>query len=96
MSLKGFFTDLPDPRIDRTKEHDLIDILMIAIVAVICGADDWNMIEEFGKKKQSWLKSFLDLRNGIPSHDTFNRVFSMIDPQKFSSCFIKWTNLSIK
>lgn len=92
MSLKGFFTDLPDPRIDRTKEHDLIDILMIAIVAVICGADDWNMIEEFGKKKQSWLKSFLDLRNGIPSHDTFNRVFSMIDPQKFSSCFIKWTN----
>jgi predicted transposase YbfD/YdcC len=92
MNVKEFFTDLPDPRIDRTKEHDLIDILMIAIVAVICGADDWNMIEEFGKKKQIWLQSFLGLRNGIPSHDTFNRVFSMIDPQKFGSCFIKWTN----
>ena len=51
MSLKGYFTELPDPKRDRTKEHDLIDILMIAIVAVICGADDWNMIEEFGKKK---------------------------------------------
>lgn len=92
MSLKEYFTELPDPRIDRTKAHDLIDILMIAIVAVLCGADDWNMIEEFGKKKQNWLQSFLGLRNGIPSDDTFNRVFSMIDPQKFSKCFINWTN----
>ena len=92
MSLKEYFTELPDPRIDRTQAHDLIDILMIAIVAVICGSDDWNMIEEFGKKKQNWLEGFLRLRNGIPSHDTFNRVFSMIDPQKFSNCFINWTN----
>lgn len=91
MKLKDYFLELPDPRIERTKAHDLIDILVISIVAIICGADDWNMIEAFGKTKQGWFSEFLTLRNGIPSHDTFNRVFSMLDPKKFNECFIKWT-----
>ena len=91
MDLKTYFSELPDPRVDRTKAHDLIDILIIAITAIICGADDWNMIAEFGELKKDWFQGFLTLRNGIPSHDTFNRVFSMLDPKKFGECFIKWT-----
>lgn len=75
------FKDISDPRIERKKLHSLIDILSIGISAVICGADNWNEIVTFGKAKEAWLRTFLELKNGIPSHDTFNRVFSLLTPE---------------
>jgi predicted transposase YbfD/YdcC len=85
-----YFADLPDPRVDRTKKHRLDDILVIALCAVICGADSFEEIERFGKARRDWLGRFLALPNGIPSHDTFNRVFAALDRQKFSACFARW------
>ncbi len=81
---------MEDPRVDRTKRHKLIDILTIAICAVICGADSWVAIELYGCTKYEWLKTFLELPNGIPSHDTFARVFAQLDPQQFQECFLSW------
>lgn len=81
---------MSDPRIDRTKRHNLIDILTIAICAVICGADSWVAIELYGCTKYEWLKTFLELPNGIPSHDTFARVFAQLNPQQFQECFLNW------
>ena len=75
---------------DRTKRHGLPDILGIAICAVICGADGWTQIELFGRSKEKWFRTFLDLPNGIPSHDTFRRVFNMLDPDAFEKCFMAW------
>ena len=83
-----YFGCLPNPRIDRTKDHKLLDILAVAICAVICGADGWVGVEEFGKSKLDWFKQFLELPNGIPSHDTFGRVFSRLDAEKFAECFV--------
>lgn len=84
------FGSLEDPRIDRTKRHTLIDIVVIAICGAICGADDWVAIEAFGNAKREWLAECLDLPNGIPSHDTFGRVFSRLDPEPFQRCFLAW------
>ncbi len=84
------FEALEDPRMDRTKEHSLPDILGIAICAVICGADGWTQMEMFGQSKEKWFRTFLDLPNGIPSHDTFRRVFNMLDPEAFEKCFMAW------
>jgi len=81
---------LTDPRIDRTKLHKLLDIVVIAICAVIAGADNWEDIAEFGQAKVDWFKRFLELPNGIPSHDTFNRVFARLDPQEFRQGFMSW------
>lgn len=89
-SIVKHFSKVKDPRIDRTKRHQLLDILIIAICGVICGADSWVDIELFGKTKIAWLKSFLKLPNGIPSHDTFGRVFAAIDPEEFESSFMEW------
>ena len=89
-SIGEHFADLDDPRIDRTKLHSLHDILVIAICAVICGADTWDDIEWFGKSKEAWFRTFLELPNGIPSHDTFNRVFASLDAEQFRGCFISW------
>jgi len=75
---------------DRTKLHALSDILVITICAVICGADEWTEIELFGKSKRKWFKTFLALPNGIPSHDTFGRVFSLLDPMQLEQCFQRW------
>lgn len=85
-----YFAELTDPRVERTKEHLLSDILFIAIAAVICGAESWNDIEQYGKAKESWLKTFISLPSGIPSHDTFNRVFSALDPEQLEACFLAW------
>ena len=87
---KEHFGDLPDPRIDRTKQHKLIDIVVIAICAVICGADDWVEVAMFGEAKEVWFRTILELPNGIPSHDTFNRVFARLDPEAFRQRFLKW------
>ncbi|BBD63854.1 transposase [Nostoc commune NIES-4072] len=81
---------MEDPRIDRTKRHNLIDILTIALCAVICGADSWVAIELYGCTKYEWLKTFLELPNGIPSHDTFARVFAQLNSHKFQECFLNW------
>src|SRR5262245_63901214 len=85
-----YFADLPDPRVERTRKHRLDDILVIALCAVICGADSFEEVERFGKAKQGWLRRFLALPNGIPSHDTFNRVFAAVDPRKFAECVASW------
>jgi predicted transposase YbfD/YdcC len=88
--LLRYFGQLRDPRMNRTKKHSLSDILTLAICAVICGADGWAQVEEFGDCKKDWFKTFLDLPNGIPSHDTFGRVFAALDPDAFEQCFMKW------
>jgi predicted transposase YbfD/YdcC len=89
-SLLEYFADLPEPRIDRCKKHALIDIIAIAILASICGAEHFTEMEEFGIRKQDWLKSFLELKNGIPTHDTFARVFAALKPSAFQERFVRW------
>lgn len=89
-SIEQHFGDLTDPRIDRTKLHDLMNILVIALCAIIAGADNWEDVEEFGKAQLAWFRTFLDLPNGIPSHDTFTRVFARLDPEQFQACFLRW------
>ena len=84
-SIWAHFTLIPDPRVDRTKKHNLQDILVIAVCAVICGAEHWTHIETFGKIHEAWFRTFLDLPNGIPSHDTFGRVFAALDPDAFEA-----------
>ena len=89
-SLHYYFGQLPDPRIQRNKKHLLIDIIVLSIIAVICGAESWDSIEMFGKSKKDFLSKILKLPNGIPSHDTINRVFSLIRADKFEQLFTQW------
>jgi predicted transposase YbfD/YdcC len=89
-SISRHFARLTDPRIDRAKEHRLLDIITIVLCAVLCGADDWVAIETFGRAKAPWLRGFLALPSGIPSHDTFGRVFARLDPTEFRTCFMAW------
>ena len=83
------FSDLEDPRNDN-RRHLLLDIIVIAICAAICGADTWTDVELFGQAKEQWFRKFLELPHGIPSHDTFGRVFALIDPEQFQACFRDW------
>lgn len=78
------------PRVERTKKHQLTDILVIAILAIIAGAPGWEDIENYGISKQTWLEEFLALPNAIPSDDTFRRVFEFIDPEALNRCFLGW------
>jgi len=84
------FGRITDPRLDRQKRHSLMDIMAIAICAAIAGADSWTEIADFGRAKEPWLRTFLKLPNGIPSHDTFGRVFSLLDPERFEEAFRDW------
>lgn len=90
------FSGIKDPRIDRTKLHKLIDIIVLAICAILCGAEDWEEIELICNEKIDWFKKFLELPNGIPSHDTFARVFARISPIEFEDCFVSWISSVIQ
>lgn len=90
-SLFVYFAELEDPRIEKNRDHPLINVLVIAILGVICGADNFTEIERFGLAKAEWLQRFLDLEHGIPSHDTFGRVFRWLDETAFQEAFLKWT-----
>ena len=89
-ALETIFAQVEDPRVERTKRHRLRDIIILAICGVICGAEGWVEIEEFGKAKEAWFTDLLSLPNGIPSHDTFGRVFAHIDPKQFEASFFEW------
>ena len=96
MKWQTFFQDLPDFRINRRKRHKLLDILVIALCAVACVADDFEEIEAYGKQKEAFLRTLLDLPNGIPSHDTasadrFDRVFKFLDKVAFGECLYRWS-----
>jgi predicted transposase YbfD/YdcC len=91
LSLTEHFASLPDPRVERTRIHALVDILTIALWATICGADGFVEIEAWGRARQDWLRERLELAGGIPSHDTFNRLFARLDPEAFARCFLSWT-----
>jgi predicted transposase YbfD/YdcC len=88
--METLFAQVEDPRIDRTKRHRLRDILILAMCGVLCGAEGWVEIEEFAKAKEAFFTNLLDLPNGIPSHDTFGRVFALIDPTQFEASFVQW------
>ena len=89
-SLLEHVSIIPDYRVTGRCTHLLEDIVVIAITSILCGADDWNSIEGFGKAKEEWFRKFLQLPSGIPSHDTFRRVFAKISPSAFQECFIDW------
>lgn len=88
--LESLFAQVDDPRMERTKLHRLRDIIILAICGIICGAEGWVEIEEFGKAKEAFFTELLNLPNGIPSHDTFGQVFALIDPKQFESSFVQW------
>ncbi len=95
-SIPTHFADLTDPRVERTKDHPLINIIVIALCAVISGAEDWVAIEEYGNAKREWLQKLLEMPNGIPSHDTFGRVFARLDPVEFRQCFVNWVQAAFE
>ncbi len=86
---------IKDPRIERHKRYSLVDILVIAVCAMICAAETWEDIEEFGHAKHEWLATFLELENGIPSHDTFRRVFILLDADELKSSFLEWIRSAV-
>src|SRR5262249_1174076 len=90
-SIVEHFQTLEDPRIERTKKHNLLDILVIALCTLLTGGEGFQDMALFGKSKQAWLQTFLALPHGIPSHDTFGRVFARLNPQRFQECFLSWT-----
>ncbi len=88
--LVDFLDDIEDPRVERARLHSLHDILVTTILAVICGADSWTDVELFGRSQHDWLATFLALPHGIPSHDTYGRVFALLDPEALERCFSRW------
>ena len=101
LSITHHFANLTDPRLHRRRRHQLLDIIAIAICGVICGCKSWGEIAVYGRKKADWLQTFLELPGGLPSKDTFRRVFARIKPAAFQSCFRGWmqalaTTLGVK
>ena len=92
-SIEEHFGKIPDQRVVTRSSHKLVDIIAIAILAILCGADGWVAIETYGKAKEEWLKTFLELPNGIPSHDTFGRVFRELDPEVLEQNFQAWVKV---
>jgi len=90
------FSDLPDPRRSQGQRHKLLEILFIALSAVLCGADEFTEMEEFGQSRESWLRQYLELPHGIPSHDTFGRVFALLQPAAFEESFLKWVKQMVE
>ncbi len=90
-SIQECFGRIRDPRLNRKKLHPLINVLTISLCAMLCGAGSFDEMEAFGQERKKWLEGFLDLSHGIPSHDTFNRVFSIINPKAFNESFMEWT-----
>src|SRR5262245_47194304 len=90
LAFARYFQDLPDPRRGSLCHHELLDILVLAVCAVLCGQHSWTAIAFYGQDHHDWLKTFLRLPHGIPSHDTFRHVFSRLDPQAFQRCFAGW------
>lgn len=91
VSFMDHFDSLIDPRSGNALRHNFFDILVIALCAAVCGVDSWYDVEDFGAAKHDWLRTFLALPHGIPSHDTFNRVFAALNPDELGACFIAWT-----
>lgn len=89
-SILFYFTSVTDPRVERTRRHSLVDILVLSLCAVVCGADSFCAIEQFGRDREDWLRTFLDLRQGIPTHDTIGRVFAALDPKALGEAFRRW------
>src|SRR3712207_3371 len=89
-SISAHFATLADPRDAKKVEHRLVDSLTITLCAVVCGADDWVAAATFGELRETWLRTFLALPGGIPSHDTFGRVFRLLDPDELRRCFLAW------
>jgi len=87
-----YFSEIEEPREKKGRRHNLQDIIVIAICGIICGADGFKGMQVFGESKEKWLNEFLELEYGIPSEDTFGRVFSMINPDKFKNCFVRWVS----
>ncbi len=91
LSLIEHLQQLPDPRVQGRCQHDLVDVLMIALCCMLCGGEGFNDMEDFGRAKRQWFRTFLRLRSGIPTHDTFNRVFAALKPEAFLELFLAWT-----
>jgi predicted transposase YbfD/YdcC len=95
VSLLHHFADLTDPRSDHTKRHPLLDLIALTLCAVVSGAEGWTDVENYGRAKRDWLETFLDLPNGIPSHDTLGRVFAALAPDAFQRCFLSWMHAAV-
>ena len=91
LNLLAHFAKISDPRSSKSQLHPLPSLIAIAVCAVICGADSWVAIADWAEAKEDWLRTFLDLPNGIPSHDTFDRVFALLHPDEFRDAFMAWT-----
>jgi predicted transposase YbfD/YdcC len=91
VSLTTLLGEVPDPRVARTREHDLVELLVIALCTLLCRGESFYDMEEFARVRLQWLRTFLTLRGGVPSHDTFNRVFQALDPKMFADCLSRWT-----
>ncbi len=95
-SLESCFGDMEDPRVQGRCDHVLIEVVLIAVCAVLCGANNWSEVEEFRKTKEGWLRQYLSLPGGIPSHDTFSRIFRLIDAMEFQRRFMHWVEIHFK
>ena len=90
--VEAFFVDLTDPRVDRGKNHNLLEMIFMALTATLCGAQGWADVERFVRSKRSWFRQFIALEHGVPSHDTFSRVFARLDTAEFLSAMHAWVD----